>query len=229
VDDHLGSPRGSAAAVSASALDETVGFGVSPDGALRDETIAYWEAYQREQLTAACMASAGFDYAPAVAFPGRDTVDIARNLGVQDRAPSGDERGSQSPAAHNRGVEQALPASERERYTQTLVGESAADLAQADTTGEVPAGRRADGFATGGCVGQSKAAVPSIWDARRELSADLDALHRNGSDSDATAQFVQRHAEPLAAQARRYDGVMDRIAADGAFATYLASQAAIAG
>jgi hypothetical protein len=229
VDDHLGSPRASAATEATSALDQHVGFGVSPVGALRDETIAYWEAYQREQLTAACMADAGFDYTPAVSFPTRDTVEIAEGLGAQDRAASLGPRGSSSPATRNRDVERALSAGERDRYDQTLLGESAADVAEADRTGEVPAGRRADEFATGGCVGLSKAAIPSVWDARRQLTADLDALRRNDSGGDAVARFVERHAGLLDDQARRYAGVMDRIAGDDAFATYVATQAAAAG
>lgn len=37
--------------------------------AQRDETIAAWEAFQREQLIASCMARAGFTYVVTAAFP----------------------------------------------------------------------------------------------------------------------------------------------------------------
>ncbi len=229
VDEHLGYPRASEATLSTTTLDQHAGFGLSPETVLRDETIAYWEAFHREQLIAQCMAEAGFDYAPAVSFPTRDMIEVAEGLGAQDRAASVVLPGSSSPAAWNRGYERALSDGERERYNQTLLGESAHDVAEADRTGEVPAGRRAEEFATGGCVGGAKSAIPSVWDARRELAAELDALRRTESGGDPAAQFVERHAHRLDAVARRYDGVMDRIAEDDALATYLASQIAAAG
>jgi hypothetical protein len=77
LDEHLGFPRAAAATLSAAALDEYAGFGQSVEATQRDETIAYWEAFRREQLVGACMAEAGFDYAPAVAFPTGDMLEIA--------------------------------------------------------------------------------------------------------------------------------------------------------
>ena len=115
------------------------------------------------------MAEAGFAYAPAVAFPTGDTMDVAEVLGVQDRAGSFGLPGSSSPVVWNRDYERELSAGERERYNQTLLAESAEDVAEADRSGDVPEGRRAEEFATGGCFGRARAAVPSVWDATRSL------------------------------------------------------------
>jgi hypothetical protein len=55
----------------------------------------------------------------------------------------------------------------------------------------------------------------------------MDAMRRGSADPSAAAdRIVERHADRLDAVARRYDGVMDRIAQDEAFRTYLAAQVA---
>jgi hypothetical protein len=64
------------------ALDQYPGFGRSADAALRDDTIAYWEAFQREQVIADCMAAAGFAYVLDVAFPTEAVVAIAEGQGL---------------------------------------------------------------------------------------------------------------------------------------------------
>jgi hypothetical protein len=229
VDEHLGHPGAGAATLAASSLDQYPGFGQSPEAVLRDETIAYWEAFQRELLIRECMGEAGFDYAPAAAFPVGDLREVAGGLRVQDRVSPFASAGPRSPAAWNREYEAGLSGGDRERYNQALLGESAADVAETDRTGVVPEGRRADEFATGGCFGRAEAAVPSVWDARRELATEVDALRRTGAARVTVDQFVDRHAGRLDAAARRYDGAMERIAEDDAFVTYLASQAAAAG
>jgi hypothetical protein len=238
LDEHLGSPRAPAGAIEA--LDRYPGFGQSPDAMLRDETIAYAEAFEREQLVHECMAGAGFDYVPSVAFPTPDMREVADGLGIRAAGLSASGPVA-SPAASNRTYERGLPAGERERYAQTLLGESAADVAAADRTGEVPAGRSADEFATGGCVGEAAAAVPSIWDAPRRLAAETDALRRDvagaaaarasADERVATAtatadRFVARHAAALEAAADRYDGAVARIGDDRDLAAYLAIQVA---
>jgi hypothetical protein len=193
LDEHLGYPR--AAEVSPTSLDQYIGFGQSPDAALRDETIAYWEAFEREQFVRACMAGAGFDYAPAVAFPRGDMLEIAENLGIPDQGSSPDLPGLSSPTSWNRGYERGLSIGERERYSQTLLGESVADVAEADRTGIVPDGRGAEEFATGGCVGQAKVAIPSIWDAPRALSAQMDAIRQEIAGSAEMRETAAAYAE----------------------------------
>jgi hypothetical protein len=193
LDEHLGYPR--AAASSTTSLDQYAGFGQFPDAARRDETIAYWEAFEREQLVRACMARAGFDYAPAVAFPTGDMIEVAENLGITDQGSSPDLPGLSSPTSWNRGYEGSLTDGARERYNRTLHGESLADVAEADRTGIVPDGRRAEEFATGGCVGEAKAAIPSIWDAQRNLSAEMDAMRQEIVGSAEMRETAAAYAE----------------------------------
>ncbi|HEX6425196.1 MAG TPA: S-layer homology domain-containing protein [Acidimicrobiales bacterium] len=234
LDQHLGSPR--AAEAAASVLDAYAGFGISADAELRDETIAYAEAFEREEVVRECMAEAGFEYAPAVAFPAGDVAEIADSLGVDPAEDaSGGSPADSSPSDRNRAYERALPADEQERYNQTLLGESAEDVAEADRTGVVPDGRPED-FATGGCVGEARDAVPSVWDARRALDDELAAMvgeiesadHEPASTA-AAERFVDGHAAQLAAVAQRYDGAIDEIAHDPALLDQLAAHAAEAG
>jgi hypothetical protein len=169
IDDHLGNPR----AVSdpgAFPLDSYEGFGRSPQGMLRDDTIAYREAFQREVDVAECMSDAGFDYAPAVAFPTDRVVEIATHLGVP---ANGAPVASETPTSRNRAYADSLSTGDRERYFQTLLGESAADVAEAEVTGEIPHGRGPD-FATRGCRGAAAEAIPTIWDRQRPLRQQLD-------------------------------------------------------
>jgi hypothetical protein len=169
IDDHLGNPR-AVSDPTAFPLDGYEGFGRSPQAMLRDDTIAYREAFQREVDVAECMRDAGFDHAPAVAFPTDRVADIATSLGVRThRAPIA----SESPASRNRTYAEGLSPGDRERYFQTLLGESAADVAEAELTGEIPHGRGPD-FATGGCLGAAAEAIPTIWDRGSALRQQLD-------------------------------------------------------
>jgi hypothetical protein len=167
IDDHLGNPR-ALQDPATFALDGYEGFGRSPEAVLRDDTIAYWEAFRRQVDVAACMSDAGFEHAPAVAFPADRVGDIAAGLGVEPRRSA-----SGSPDSRNRAYEQRLSPNERERYFQTLLGESAADVAEAERTGEIPPGRGPD-FATGGCQGAAQTANPNVWDRQRPLRQQLD-------------------------------------------------------
>jgi hypothetical protein len=185
IDDHLGNPR-AVSDPAAFALDGVEGFGRSPEATLRDDTIAYAEAFQRELGIATCMSGAGFEYTPAVAFPAERVADIAAGLGASPgRAPS------VSPASRNRAYAQGLSAGDRERYYQTLLGESAADVAEADRTGQIPQGRGPD-FAAGGCLGAAATATPNIWDRQRPLRQQLDeAMAASAELRAARSQYRQ--------------------------------------
>ncbi len=167
IDDHLGNPR-AVSDPAMFALDGYEGFGRSPEAVLRDDTIAYAEAFRREVEVALCMSDAGFEYSPAVAFPAERVADIAAGLGVGPRWPA-----SGSPTSRNRAHAQGLSPGDRERYYQTWLGESAVDVAEAERTGEIPQGRGPD-FATGGCLGAAETAIPNIWDRQRPLREQLD-------------------------------------------------------
>jgi hypothetical protein len=167
IDDHLGNPR-AVSDPATFALDGYEGFGRSPEAALRDDTIAYAEAFRREVDIAACMSDAGFEYTPAVAFPADRVADIASGLGIGPGWPA-----PEAPAGRNRAYAQGLSPGEHERYYQTWLGESAADVAEAERTGVIPPGRGPD-FATGGCLGAAKTAIPGIWGGQRPLRQQLD-------------------------------------------------------
>lgn len=165
-------------------LDQYPGFGRSPEASLRDDTIAYWEAFRRELDIETCMSSNGFAYWPAVAFPSNATAAVAGNLEINMQ----DLPAKLEPAAElNRKFKETLSADRIESYTQALVGESAVDLAEADRTQMPPAGR-GDDFATRGCVGKAQDRLPSVWDLRRQLSNSYDQMRRSVSES---KEFIQ--------------------------------------
>lgn len=166
-------------------LDPYPGFGRSPQAALRDDTIAFWEAFERERLVALCMKEARFDYWPAVAFPAETLPAIARSLGIRPTVlvPILDL----SPAERNRAQRTALSPRELDRYYQALVGESARDVAESNRSQGPPAGRGED-FATAGCAGSAAGAVPSVWDLGRQLHDELEALRADIKDSAELAE-----------------------------------------
>lgn len=211
LDEHLGAPRG-VTETAAWPLDDYPGFGRSPAAVQRDQVIAYREAFEREQAVAACMANAGFDYTPAVAFPAEDTLAVAEQLGV-DPARSG-----ASSFATNRAYERGLSLAERERYNQTLIGETAAAIAEADRTDIIPEGR-GDDFARGGCFGDARKAIPSIWDTPRAVGDALEAARVEGS----LARFAADHAAALNQVKTRYKDALANLAENEALTTHLAA------
>lgn len=196
-------------------LDKYPGFGRSAEAALRDDTIAYWEAFRREQSIASCMRASRFEYSPAVAYPFEAMLAVAEGLGVR--------RNTASPADlvpavdRNAAYEAALPADERERFNQALFGESAADIAESNRTGQIPEGRDPD-FRRGGCFGQGEASAPSIWELRRELDDALIAMHRSVADSPelgATRTEFRACAQRVGGLAADSPADVDAIAARG--------------
>lgn len=152
-------------------LDAQVpGLGRSAEAMLRDDAVAYWEAWTRDRATAACMEQAGFTWYPEVAYPEETVVAIAEMLGIS----RSDEVATRVAGAEgrNRQMYDALKPAARDRYARVLYGESAADLDYVIETGLVPRGRD-DSFATGGCTGQSRERVGSIWDLKNVLGPEL--------------------------------------------------------
>lgn len=202
-------------------LDRYPGFGRLPAAALRDNTIAYWEAFRREQLITRCMRSGGFEYSPVVGFPPHAMALVAEGLGVRASEVSS----LIEPAERNRIYKESLSMEELDRYSRTHVGESAAEVSEADRSGMTPAGRGQD-FATGGCFGQAAAAVPSVWETRRELSGAYDAMRRGVADSPGFAAArrkftgcAERGAGILAAGPGDLEGIVARGGPEAAVAT----------
>ena len=178
-------------------LDSIPGLGRSPDAVLRDDAIAYWEAWKRDLEVQECMSAQGFVWEPEAAYPPEVADDVARYLGV---APL--RSGSRDTAVvRNDRRATALGAAVRNRYFRTLLGESAAAIDFLEKSGgQLPPGESAAGFATGGCRGKADAAVGSVWDLRRDLSDDMASLldeARSAPDfvdaQDEYQRCVQRH------------------------------------
>lgn len=170
---------GSADAGAAHPLDNYPGFGRSAQAALRDDTIAYWEAFVRERVIASCMSSAGFEYVPDVAFPTEPMLAIGHGLALE---PSDSAVGLVSPTVRNAEYEVALSVKERERFNQARFGESAADIAEANGSGRLPDGR-GDDFASGGCVGEAMEDIASVWDLPRQLGEALRTMRQDIASS----------------------------------------------
>jgi hypothetical protein len=151
-------------------FDSVPGLGRSPDAVLRDDAIAYWEAWKRDLEVQECMSAQGFVWEPEAAYPPEVAGDVANYLGV---APL--RSGSRDTAvARNDRRATALGAAVRDRYFRALLGESAAAIDFLEESGgQLPPGKSAAGFATGGCRGEADAAVGSVWDLRRDLSDDM--------------------------------------------------------
>lgn len=158
-------------------LDKYPGFGSTEDSALRDDTIALWEAFQREKIVQACTREAGFEYHPDAVFPGTALLAVADGLGVsyaRDRQPESD---TLAPAAQNRAAVDSMTPANKDRYYRTLLGESAADMEFADREGLLPPGR-SGGFATGGCVGKADFSIPGVWDTPRKLESKIQDMQK---------------------------------------------------
>lgn len=165
-------------------LNDVPGFGKTDDAALRDDTIAYWEAWRRDVLTQRCMRVAGFTWRPEVLFPGGAVAEVARGLGVAGSASTRSDKAQE----FNQATRSSLDADSRNGYTLALYGETSRDLDTFESSGgQVPKGRDAETFATGGCAGKAIASVGSVWDLRRSLAADYEQLRR---DARATPEFA---------------------------------------
>lgn len=176
-------------------LESVPGFGMSPDTVLRDDMIAYWEAWRRDTKTAECMQAAGFAWQPEALYP-REVVEmIATELVVR---PSAVKR--ELPEQANARAAQALSSSDLERYDRALYGESAADMAALSATGRAPAGRDGARFGRGGCVGLAEAAVGSVWDLPRAVETEITAQEIAIKDSPAFAEVRAEYASCAAQQ-----------------------------
>jgi hypothetical protein len=172
-------------------LDDVPGFGRSPEAVLRDDTIAYWEAYRREAEVSVCMGEAGFLYEMDVAFPEGVTRAVASALGVEaERTP----RPTPSPSQGNAAYVESLTSDRRDGYYRALYDESTVDVEVSRANEAVPEGRGED-FARGGCVGAAERLVGSVWDARRALDEDYEAERRKVGAALAASDTADAYAE----------------------------------
>lgn len=178
------------------AFDDVPGLGRSEKATLRDEVISYWEAWKRDDYTAQCMSDAGFTWHPEAAYPEGPIVEIAESMGIEK---SGRDSGVADPWLENQAVQESLPAAERERYFQTLFGESAATYDYImENDGMLPPGHSGE-FGAGGCKAAAEAAVGSIWDLGRDLAPEMDEL-RVAARETAAFKKAQVRYEQCAAE-----------------------------
>lgn len=150
-----------------SPFDQYVGFGRTDDSIARDNKIALWEAFKREQYVASCMRDAGFHHQPSPEYPPAEVIAVADRLAVVPLAEG------PSPKSANEDYVATLEPTDRDDYYMTLYGESASSMDQARARGGEGV---SDDFATGGCVGNADKAIGSIWDLRRSVEGDMTDL-----------------------------------------------------
>ncbi|MBA3289481.1 MAG: hypothetical protein H0U21_15950 [Acidimicrobiia bacterium] len=168
-------------------LDPYPGFGRSDEAAGRDDTIAYWEAWQREVRVSSCMAQSGFEYYPSAAYPDGVVVLIAEDLGVEP-AEEVFEPGYVSNDERNIANVGSLSDSEADAYYQALLAVTRADYERAVATEEAP-----PDFLNRGCMGAAAAAVSSVWALPRAFSGELDDMSAGRSDSNEARQTREEY------------------------------------
>lgn len=162
-----------------SRLEGIHGFGVAPQNALRDDTIALWETYRRDQIQRACMQQAGFSHLPELAFPATVVVSVAAKLKLPAVQAVPLKLYGGKAIKENQRYADALAAAQRERYFQSLYGESASDMDFVRSSGELPPGR-AD-FAKGGCYGKSWEKIPGVYSLKHKFAESLTAARQSSA------------------------------------------------
>lgn len=192
-------------------LDKYPGLGRSPAAAVRDDTIAAWEVFRREQLIASCMGRSGFEYAPTLSFPPQALAAVAKNLSV---TRSGSATAS-APSDRNDAYVATLSGEQRERYYRALFAESEKDMTVLRQTGRIP-DSRGNGFARGGCAGEANSAVPSVWTLKQELELEFDNVRRNiaaSSEIASTGAVYAECSQQVAGISARSPRDLDKLAA----------------
>lgn len=200
-------------------LGEYPGFGITESQVVRDDTIALWEAWQRDLTTSQCMAESGFEWTPEVLYPWDAVAAVAVHLGVVDLEQIDPESPPLEDVALRENMETraGLARGDLDAYYRGLVGESLADVEYMEHNGgAIPESRQESDFMQGGCAGASLEAVGSVWDAKRALAAERLELVKQTMG----AETVQRELATLSECAAELGATvmtledLDRIAAD---------------
>lgn len=191
-------------------MDDVPGFGRSPQAALRDDTIAYYEAWQRDSVVATCMANHGFEWRVEALYPRKGLRAIAEYLSVVP----GKGRDKIAPANWNRNHESSMAAERRNGYLLALYGESAEDIdLWRESEGGVPDGRDPNTFAKRGCSEKGWQKIPGVWALRDELSDELP----NPREYADWSAFRERHRTEITAHQRHYREVLTSLGRDEEF------------
>lgn len=176
-------------------LDDVPGFGRSRNAALRDDTIAYFEAWQRDTIVAACMEEHGFAWRVEVLYPNEEARAVADALEV-DPAEVGHKI---APEDWNREHESSLSASRRNDYLLALYGETSEAIDHwRDSEGDIPDGRDPRSFAKRGCSERGWKHVPGVWSLRDKLDAEWTTLRARAEETDAFHEAASEYTKCLA-------------------------------
>jgi len=161
--------------------DSIPGFGTTKENALRDDTIALWEAYKREIIVKNCMEMSQHQYQIEVAFPTGVAIEVANSLSLPDAhtlaRPTVSWGILANINANNYQRALSLGDAQKDSYFLSLYGEIAADVEFVESTGVLPPGRQ--DFARGGCVRQSWNEIPGVYALKRALSLELDTARQD--------------------------------------------------
>lgn len=181
-------------AVTPATLERVPGFGTSGADVDRDNQVAAYLTWKREQTVGSCMQKANFRYAPDLGlFPMSASMDfdVAR---TSTRSVPG--------ARINARVVSGLDDGGRNEYWQALVGESESDVEAADEHGtEDGAVARtnprivAPDFLSGGCRGRARAETPDVWKLRNGLETAFSRARAQADESDRVVAARRTYSE----------------------------------
>ncbi len=154
-------------------LSSVPGFGSTEAAGLRDDTIALWEAFQRENETQSCMASSGFTYHIEVAFPAMVAFNVSEQFDLPDARSIDTNMSLRGFNTTNIDYTTSLDEQSLDAYYQTLYGESAADMESFSVSGIPPDGR--NDFARSGCFGQSLSKLPGLYKIVQPIKAAINS------------------------------------------------------
>lgn len=187
-------------------LSAVPGFGLSDREVLRDDTLAFYEAYRRDLPVQQCMAARNFSWTVEAPYPQEAIGAIAAELAVSDGAPPVE------PGSGNRTALENLAASAGEEYFVALYGAPESVVKEALQEGldltAIPG-------ASESCLGKRRNA-PSIW----ELPAELEPALMRSRDAFRGTSEHQAFLDDAAACAADFGlpEVVDEASADEAYA-----------
>jgi hypothetical protein len=215
-------------------LDNVPGFGRSDSAAMRDETIAHYEAWQRDLMQQRCMEAAGLRFTVRLDWPFGAHRDTARYLGIEIDPGATVQMTAYEPDTSRRSRVQTRCYHRAQRRLPgiwELERKLSGKLLRAETTHA----RASATFARSRgpfdqcvteLVGHPVRGIAQLEELPVEGPTEMAHLERcfeawdaaqAQARAEATALFIARHQEQLTAQIRRYEGMLDTIANDEAF------------
>lgn len=167
-------------------LGSVPGFGISDEEVVRDDTLAYWEAYSRDRVVQDCMAGAGFEWQIEAPYPEAVTRDIADSLGVTPVAEA-----APNPQETNRRYVDALRHEDADNYYRALYGVDAQRYADAVEEQRDPA----ELGAGQGCARKGADHGRRVWELRDDVEPTARAAREEYRDSTEAGVWRSRAQE----------------------------------